>query len=85
MDVEPAEVAFADIRAYVQQAFAPQAEEKGLDFTVGVRPTAFPSGWSPIRSGSSRSCATCCPTRSSSPTTGAVTLRIERAPSGRPT
>jgi signal transduction histidine kinase/ActR/RegA family two-component response regulator len=36
MDVEPVEVAFAEIRAYVEQAFAAQAEEKGLDFTVEV-------------------------------------------------
>ncbi|GFJ90218.1 hypothetical protein Prum_038600 [Phytohabitans rumicis] len=34
MDVEPTEVGFQDIQAYVEQAFAPQAEEKGLDFSV---------------------------------------------------
>ncbi|GAA1802341.1 HAMP domain-containing protein [Planosporangium flavigriseum] len=34
MDVEPGEVQFSDIRSYVEQAFAPQAEEKGLEFTV---------------------------------------------------
>ncbi|TDC64912.1 response regulator [Micromonospora sp. KC207] len=34
MDVEPTEVQFAEIRGYVEQAFAPQAEEKGLDFQV---------------------------------------------------
>jgi signal transduction histidine kinase/HAMP domain-containing protein/ActR/RegA family two-component response regulator len=36
MDVEPGEVAFAEIRGYVEQAFAAQAEEKGLDFAVSV-------------------------------------------------
>ncbi|MFC8901205.1 ATP-binding protein, partial [Micromonospora sp. NPDC057140] len=34
MDVEPTEVQFTDIRGYVEQAFAPQAEDKGLDFQV---------------------------------------------------
>ena len=34
MDIDPAEIPFDDIRAYVQQAFGPQAEEKGLAFTV---------------------------------------------------
>ncbi|MEU4753086.1 HAMP domain-containing protein, partial [Micromonospora tulbaghiae] len=36
MDVEPTEIQFAEIRGYVEQAFAPQAEEKGLDFQVRV-------------------------------------------------
>jgi len=36
MDVEPTEVQFSEIRGYVEQAFAPQAEEKGLDFQVRV-------------------------------------------------
>ncbi|GAB3818430.1 hybrid sensor histidine kinase/response regulator [Micromonospora zhanjiangensis] len=36
MDVEPVEVRFDEIRGYVEQAFAPQAEEKGLDFQVRV-------------------------------------------------
>ncbi|WP_203926384.1 response regulator, partial [Virgisporangium ochraceum] len=36
MDVEPGEVAFEDVRSYVEQAFGPQAEEKGLDFAVTV-------------------------------------------------
>ena len=39
MDVEPAELAFADVRAYVRRAFAPQAEDKGLAFDVDVDPT----------------------------------------------
>jgi HAMP domain-containing protein/signal transduction histidine kinase/CheY-like chemotaxis protein len=34
MDIDPAEIPFDDIRTYVQQAFGPQAEEKGLAFTV---------------------------------------------------
>jgi signal transduction histidine kinase len=44
MDVEPTEVRFDEIRAYVEQAFGPQAEEKGLDFQVRVSkdlPTAL--------------------------------------------
>ncbi|WP_433389209.1 HAMP domain-containing protein [Micromonospora sp. KLBMP9576] len=36
MDVEPTEVRFDEIRGYVEQAFAPQAEEKGLDFQVRI-------------------------------------------------
>ncbi len=38
MDVAPAEVLFDDVRAYVEQAFAPQAEEKGLEFSVTLAP-----------------------------------------------
>ncbi|WP_203935975.1 ATP-binding protein, partial [Planosporangium mesophilum] len=34
MDVEPGEVSIGDIRTYVEQAFAPQAAEKGLEFIV---------------------------------------------------
>ncbi|MBQ1072526.1 HAMP domain-containing protein [Micromonospora sp. C31] len=36
MDVEPTAVRFDEIRGYVEQAFAPQAEEKGLDFQVRI-------------------------------------------------
>ncbi|MEH1123822.1 HAMP domain-containing protein [Micromonospora sp. CPCC 206061] len=38
MDVEPVEVRLAEVRAYVEQAFAPQAEEKKLDFNVTIAP-----------------------------------------------
>jgi signal transduction histidine kinase/HAMP domain-containing protein/ActR/RegA family two-component response regulator len=38
MDVQPAEVRFGDIRGYVEQAFAPQAEDKGLSLAVTVSP-----------------------------------------------
>ncbi|HWG99794.1 MAG TPA: ATP-binding protein, partial [Pilimelia sp.] len=38
MDVQPAEVQYDDIRRYVEQAFAPQAEDKGLRFGVRVLP-----------------------------------------------
>ncbi|WP_213451610.1 HAMP domain-containing protein [Rhizomonospora bruguierae] len=38
MDVTPSEVRFAEIRGYVEQAFAPQAEEKGLQFAVRLGP-----------------------------------------------
>ncbi|HYN92371.1 MAG TPA: ATP-binding protein, partial [Pilimelia sp.] len=43
MDVQPAEVRYGDIRAYVQQAFAPQAEDKGLEFDVRVSPELPPA------------------------------------------
>src|SRR5437762_1464166 len=36
MDVEPSEVNIGDVRGYVEQAFAPQAEDKGLAFRVEV-------------------------------------------------
>jgi signal transduction histidine kinase/HAMP domain-containing protein/ActR/RegA family two-component response regulator len=36
MDVEPAEVRLTDVRDYVEQAFAPQAEEKRLALSVEV-------------------------------------------------
>ncbi|MEO3748439.1 HAMP domain-containing protein [Plantactinospora sp. B5E13] len=43
MDVTPAEVRFSEIRGYVEQAFAPQAEEKGLDFQVRISKELPPS------------------------------------------
>ncbi|WP_229398807.1 ATP-binding protein, partial [Micromonospora okii] len=43
MDVEPTEVQFTDIRCFVEQAFAPQAEEKGLGFEVQVAEELPPS------------------------------------------
>jgi signal transduction histidine kinase/ActR/RegA family two-component response regulator len=43
MDVQSTEVPFVDVRGYVGQAFAPQAEEKGLRFTVEVSPELPPS------------------------------------------
>jgi HAMP domain-containing protein/signal transduction histidine kinase/ActR/RegA family two-component response regulator len=42
MDVEPSEVSFSEIRTYVEQAFAPQAEEKGLDLIVAADVTLPP-------------------------------------------
>jgi signal transduction histidine kinase/HAMP domain-containing protein/CheY-like chemotaxis protein len=36
MDVEPDQVDFDGVRSYVEQAFTPQAEEKGLEFRVDV-------------------------------------------------
>jgi signal transduction histidine kinase/ActR/RegA family two-component response regulator len=42
MDVQPAEIHFGDIRGYVEQAFAPQAEEKGLEFDVELSPDLPP-------------------------------------------
>ncbi|WP_203832532.1 ATP-binding protein, partial [Actinoplanes lobatus] len=38
MDVEPDVVDFDGMRSYVEQAFSPQAEEKGLEFRVAVAP-----------------------------------------------
>nr|WP_027660677.1 HAMP domain-containing protein [Salinispora fenicalii] len=37
-DVEPTEIQFTEVRGYVEQAFVPQAEEKGLNFEVQVSP-----------------------------------------------
>jgi HAMP domain-containing protein/signal transduction histidine kinase/ActR/RegA family two-component response regulator len=42
MDVEPGEVSFEDVCAYVEQAFSAQAEDKGLDFAVTVEPDVPP-------------------------------------------
>jgi signal transduction histidine kinase/CheY-like chemotaxis protein/HAMP domain-containing protein len=42
MDVSPAEIHFGDIRSYVQQAFTPQAEDKGLNFEVTLSPDLPP-------------------------------------------
>ncbi|MDT5033951.1 MAG: hypothetical protein QOC94_4122, partial [Actinoplanes sp.] len=38
MDVEPDQVDFDGVRSYVEQAFRPQADEKGLEFRVDVSP-----------------------------------------------
>ncbi|MBM2617922.1 HAMP domain-containing protein [Actinoplanes sp. LDG1-06] len=38
MDVEPDQVDFEGVRSYVEQAFAPQANEKGLEFRVWLQP-----------------------------------------------
>jgi signal transduction histidine kinase/HAMP domain-containing protein/ActR/RegA family two-component response regulator len=43
MDVEPTEVRFSEVRSYVEQAFAPQAEEQGLDFQVRIAKDLPPS------------------------------------------
>ncbi len=56
----------------------PQAEDKGLELRVEAAPTTCPRRSPPTPSGCSRSCATCCPTRSSSPTPGTSRLRIVR-------
>ena len=36
VDVIPVEVGFAEVQTYVEQAFGPQAEDKGLDFSVRI-------------------------------------------------
>ena len=38
MDVEPDEVSYGEVQSYVEQAFTPQAEEKGLQFVVELSP-----------------------------------------------
>jgi len=38
MDVEPIEIHFDEVQAYVEQAFRPQAEEKSLELAVMVAP-----------------------------------------------
>jgi signal transduction histidine kinase/CheY-like chemotaxis protein/HAMP domain-containing protein len=42
MDVDPSDVPFDDVRAYVEQAFAPQTEEKGLELRVELDPALPP-------------------------------------------
>jgi len=37
-DIEPGEVQLNEISGYVEQAFRPQAEEKGLEFSVRIEP-----------------------------------------------
>ncbi|NUT34179.1 MAG: response regulator, partial [Hamadaea sp.] len=43
MDVDFGEVAFDEVRAYVEQAFRPQAEEKQLELAVELEPDLPPS------------------------------------------
>ena len=67
MDVHPADVAVSGIVEYVEATFRPLTAEKDLRFSVvGVRGRAA-GPWSRTSTGSSRCCATCCRTRSSSP------------------
>jgi len=40
MDVDPHEIAFAELFAHAEQNFRPQAEEKGLEFKVEIDPAA---------------------------------------------
>ena len=67
MDLHLGQLALADLREDVDRAFRPVAEEGACASpsraTRGCRRRS-----SPTSSGCSRSCATCCPTRSSSPT-----------------
>ena len=55
----------ADVCVYVRRTFEPVAADKGLTLDI-VLATGCRTRSSPTSSDSSRSCATCCPTRSSS-------------------
>ena len=59
--------------------FQPIAAQKGLGFRPSRRPGHAGARSRPIRSGSGRSCGTCCRTRSSSPSAGEVVLRVYAA------
>ncbi len=80
MDVEPDQVDFDGIRSYVEQAFTPAGQREGAWSSGWTSRPTCPRRSSPTPSGCSRSCATCSPTRSSSPTEGSVTLSIYPAP-----
>ena len=43
MDVEPGTLSFIELSSYVEQAFRPQAEEKGLTLTVALDPRLPPT------------------------------------------
>ncbi len=43
MDVEPGTFSFTELSSYVEQAFRPQAEEKGLTLTVALDPKLPPT------------------------------------------
>ena len=49
MDVDPAPVELAWVRSHVEQAFGPQAEEKGLELRVEIAPDAARRRSSPTR------------------------------------
>ncbi|MFB9234961.1 HAMP domain-containing protein, partial [Plantactinospora siamensis] len=83
MDVEPVEVRFAEIRNYVEQAFAPQAEQKGLDFQVRVSrdlPVAIVTDAQRLQQILRNLISNAVKFTDN----GAVTLRIGPAPAGRP-
>ena len=70
----------------LERAFRPVAEQKGLELRRSRSPTTLPDAIvTDEQRARSRSCATCSPTRSSSPTAGAVELRWTRRPTSRPT
>ena len=70
-----ATVRFGDLRDYVDRSFRQVAEEKGLQFSVELDAGAAAARSTPTTCGCARCCATCCRTRSSSPSRGSVKLR----------
>ena len=68
--VDVGELRLDDLHGYVERTFRHVAETKNLDFVIRLRPAPAAGRSSPTPSGSSRSSRTCCPTRSSSRTTG---------------
>ena len=78
MEVHPRPLPLADVRDYVERAFRPVAEEKGLTFARRDRRRRAGRRSSPTSSACSRCCATCSPTRSSSPRRARSTLADRR-------
>ena len=65
--IHPGPVDIAEVAADARRALVAQAEEKGLELEVRRRGRHTGLDGHRHRSGCSRFCATCCPTRSSSP------------------
>ena len=83
MEINPGTTSLAGVREYVERAFASVAEQKGLEFEVRTSDAA-PARSSPTSSACSRCCATCSPTRSSSPRPGAWSSCSTRRPADTP-
>ena len=81
--VDVGELRLDDLRGYVERTFRHVAESKNVDFLHrACDPTLPRVDRSPTPSGCSRSSRTCCPTPSSSRTTGQVTLTRRAGPGG---
>ncbi|HEY2796205.1 MAG TPA: ATP-binding protein, partial [Micromonosporaceae bacterium] len=84
MDVQLAEIGFDEVRAYVQKAFAPQAEDKGLLFGVELG-AALPSVMTTDPQRLQQILRNLLANAVKFTAAGAVTLRIERAGDERDT
>ena len=72
--VDVSELRLDDLHSYVERTFRHVAESKSVDFVIQLDAAAAAGRCSPTPSACSRSSRTCCPTPSSSRTTGQVTL-----------